>query len=223
MSARANLDTRISRPTAFLIALVTGTTALSCAPERGEIPPNTARIERKLQTNLTFDTDVMGGDGGSPSTQIADGIVYAFRGRSDGSFVNQIQLAYYVPSNPGVTNVYQTGDFFGTYPAVGGDGGTESGWIYCPSGQAAIGFFGRSGQGGPYVNQFRLACGAVFGLEEPNYDSQTATLGPDVGEFFNSGTCNNQGLMAMGYLSGAKVRTGSLLDQFIGVCRDAGF
>jgi hypothetical protein len=165
----------------------------------------------------------MGGDGGNPSTQLTNGIVYAFRGKSDGTFVTQLQLAYYIPSHPDVTNRYQTGDVFSTYPAVGGNTGTESGWISCPINQAAIGFMGRFGQSRAFVNQFKLMCGTVNDLQEPNFDSLTAAVGADVGTFFNAGGCDQDGLEEMGYLSGANVRSGAVLDQFSGICRFAGF
>jgi hypothetical protein len=223
MSVRANLDAWRAHPPLVVAALVAGAALLACAPGGTESHRGTDRTGRPLTLNETFPTQTLGFESGDMFADVQPGIIYAFRGLFDGTFVTQIQFAYYIPREPTVTNVYRDGDFFGAFPAKGANQGTESGWITCPADQAAFGFFGTYGGGdGAAVNQFKLACGTVVGLEVPPFSSITAAIGQPIGIPFNAGSCEADGFRDPGYLSGVITWSDNFLNGLSGICRDAG-
>lgn len=143
-----------------------------------------------------------GGNGGT-SFEAEGGIIYAVRMRS-GDFVDQVQFAYYVPSNP--NNHYTPGDLFAASSAFGGNGGTQHAWTYCPPGYAAVGIQGRSGT---FVDRLGLVCGRI---NNPTSRITLATFGGNGGSGFYN-TCGS------GYMSGLAGREGDYIDRIQGLCR----
>jgi hypothetical protein len=143
-----------------------------------------------------------GGTGGFP-VSLQGVLINGINVRS-GKFVDNIQLAFYIPSQP--DNRFRQGDQTGFIGPVGGDGGSPSGWQFCPDGFAAVGLQGAAGR---YVDRLGLICGRV---DNPASTFTTPVFGgPGGAPFFD--VCGSQG-----FLSGADVRAGKLIDQVRGNC-----
>jgi hypothetical protein len=153
------------------------------------------------------DLPQMGGSGGFDFGTWDQGIVYAFRVRY-GTRVDQIELAYYVPTNP--NDSYTPGDTVGSIGAFGGSGGSDSGWIYCINNYVAVGIHGRHGT---RIDKFGLICGQLGNLSVHN---STAAKGGNGGSEYGSGgyVCDFNG-----YLSGIAGRSNVEVDRIVGQCR----
>jgi hypothetical protein len=129
-----------------------------------------------------------------------------------GNFTDAIEFAWYTPSQP--DKRYRVGDQRFTTGRIGGNGGTDRGWYYCPNGYVAVGLQGGSGTAA--VDRLGLICG------ELGAPSKTVTLpvfGGNGGSVFsdNCGQIRSTGLM-----TGIRVRSGDWMDSVQGLCQEAG-
>ena len=181
------------------------------------------RVTRPLGPTVFELVHPMGGAGGEPTTFNAFGAIYGFRVRS-GEVVDRIELAYYVPSNP--NNLFSPGDTLGTFGPVGGEGGQDSGWVFCPAGKAAVGFAGRHDD--TRVVKFGLLCASP----EPGVADnpvETAQFGGTRGRAYNQDPkCSDvspideegEPITIIGVVSGLIIQHGDQVDQIRGFCRE---
>ncbi len=135
------------------------------------------------------------------------GIIYAVR-LYTGNFVDSIALAWYKPSNP--DNYFRSGDQYGNTPQIGGSGGADRGWYYCPQGYAAVGLQGAAGMAA--VDRLGLICGQITA---PANHFTLPIFGGDGGNTFYD-VCQQNGFM-----TGVRVRSGDWMDAIQGFCRTA--
>ncbi len=132
------------------------------------------------------------------------GMIYGMRVRSD-RFVDQIQYAWYLPSN--ADNQFRTGDQYGASPIIGGSGGFDRGWEYCPTGYAAVGISGGHDR---YIDRIGLICGQI--TNRANRVTLPVYGGSGGFSFFD--TCASGGFM-----SGLQGNANRWVDSVRGLCR----
>ncbi len=145
-----------------------------------------------------------GGSGGSPAPSLRGSVIYAMRVNT-GRLVDQVNLAYYVPSRS--DNLYRSGDFYDVLGPIGGSGGTYHDWTYCPGGYGAVGIQGRAAD---KVDAVGLICADLTN------SSRRVTLPVHGG----SGGQGFYDECAQGYLmTGVNLRSGRVVDRIQGVCQ----
>jgi hypothetical protein len=179
-------------------------TAMATAPENAG-KDDVSQVQQALGAPGSLSPLVArGGTGGADFGTFDNGIVYAFRVRY-GVRVDQIELAYYIPSAG--TNFYATGNTLGSIGPFGGGGGIDSGWQYCPTGYGGRGFHGSSGTG---IDKIGLICGNISDTSRLWF---SPLFGGTGGSSF-SDTCGSGG-----FLSGTGGRSGIWVDRLVGQCR----
>jgi len=148
-----------------------------------------------------------GGNGGSYTGHFGNGVIYGVRMYS-GDYVDKIQFAYYFPSN--ADNKFRTGDYWATTQYLGGGGGSNRGWSYCPTGMGVIGLRGDSGG---YVDRLGITCSDADTPDPNRTANWYSNLNGGGGGSWFSDTCVG------GYLiDGFNIRSGAYLDNIQGLC-----
>jgi hypothetical protein len=148
-----------------------------------------------------------GGNGGTYTGHVGTGVIYAMQVNS-GDYVDRIQFAYYLPSQP--DNYFRNGDFVGNTGRLGGTGGGVNPWVYCPPGQGMVGIRGASGS---LVDRIGIVCSDVnypYPTDPVNFVSPL--YGGGGGSWFDS-RCYGGELM-----TAVNVRSGIFIDQIQGIC-----
>ena len=146
---------------------------------------------------------------GNPNTGVDRGfidvgLIYAVRIYS-GNFVDSIELAWYMPSQP--DNFARCGDAYGATHRIGHEGGNTQDWQYCPQFWVAVGLQGASG--GAAADRVGLICGQI-GAPANNFT--LPIFGGNGGNPF-SDVCQSNGFM-----TGVHVRSGDWMDGIQGLC-----
>lgn len=171
----------------------------------GTEPVETAVAEQGLGApSSQYSMPERGGSGGSPVPSLQGAIIYAMRVNT-GRLVDQINLAYYVPSRS--NNIYTPGDYYNTLGPIGGTGGTWHDWTYCPDGFGAVGIQGRAAD---KLDAVGLICADL--RNNANRVTLTVYGGPG-GQGFRD-TCQNNYLM-----TGVNLRAARVVDRIQGICQ----
>jgi hypothetical protein len=148
-----------------------------------------------------------GGSGGSYTSHVGTGVIYAVQVNS-GAYVDRIRFAYYLPSAQ--DNYYRAGDYVGTTQALGGSGGGVNPWFTCPGGRGIIGLRGASGA---FVDRLGVICGDV-NHPDPNsaFNVYSDLWGGGGGGWFQD-TCRPGDL-----ITGFDLRSGGYVDAIQAIC-----
>jgi len=189
------------------IVMAAQTTDALRPPLVADVPPPSIRPDLGAPGSLSPLPQHGNINGGTDRGYNDVGIIYAMR-LYTGNFADSVSFAWYQPSNP--DNFYRGGDKWGNTPQIGGSGGVDRGWYYCPQGYVAVGLQGASGTAA--VDRLGLICGQIGAT------ANTFTLpvfGGTGGSVFYD-TCQQNGFM-----TGARVRSGDWMDSIQGLCRAA--
>lgn len=156
--------------------------------------------------STTYPLPERGGTGGSPAPSLTGSVIYGMR-LNTGRLVDNISLAYYVPSQ--ADNIYRSGDFYSVLGPLGGTGGTWHDWTYCPPDFGAIGIQGRAAD---KVDALGLIC---VNLRDSSQIVTLPVYGGSGGQGFND-RCGQGYLM-----TGVNLRTGRVVDRVQGMCQRA--
>lgn len=119
-----------------------GTLGCASAPESSD-DPELGQVEQQLWQPYH------GGGGGLPySDRLVGTNNYTGYALRSGSYVDYIKLEKV--NKQGVRYRWPSG--------IGGSGGSDSGWISCPTGQYIVGMYGRAGM---YLDQLGFYCGTL--------------------------------------------------------------
>lgn len=203
-----------TRHTAFLSALVStialvSLTACGASSEQGDTgdTDDTAKSDQVGTVTAKLGSAVMplsthGGGGGSLHQWPNQNRIINTLTLHTGAYVDNIYIRDWLPA-PGDNSPTSNTGHFGPF---GGGGGVAQDPLTCLDGQAAVGFYGRSGN---YVDNLGLVC-ADWNLA--HWITTTASYGGLGGGYFYD-ICPDGWLM-----SRVNVRSGTYVDQVQGFC-----